>query len=140
MKKFLVTGFMIATLAFAQTAVAQDDYRFAYSITHEKGKQTLVLTVTAITAGRVLGVTLYPADVKDIAKEAFSTFFAVKKGENTLEIPIDPRYKSGTFEAALWTKTTPKSECLKTDAVCQRVGFRAGGSSSSYMWGYLYAP
>jgi len=131
---------MMIAFVFVQAAVAQDNYMFSYSITNEKGKQTLKVTTTAIEAGRVLGVTFYPTDVKDITRDAFSTFFAVKKGMDTVEIPVEPKYKSGTFEAALWTKTTPKSECLKTDLVCQRVGFRAGGYSTSYMWGYLYAP
>ncbi len=141
MKKFFITGFMIVALLYAAAAIAQkSDYTFSYSVMNEKGKQTLKITTTAIEAGRVLGVTFYPTDVKDVAKDSMSTFFAVKKGTDTLEISVDPKYKSGTFEAALWTKTTPKSECLKTDAVCQRVGFRAGGYSISYMWGYLYAP
>jgi hypothetical protein len=140
MKQFLMMGFIMGVLAFSQTVFAQDDYTFSYSVINYKGKQTLELTVTAIDAGRVLGVTFYPLEMKDVAKEAFSTFVAVKKGTNTVEIPVDPKYKGGTFEAALWTKTTQKSECLKTDAVCQRVGFRAGGYSTSYMWGYLYAP
>jgi hypothetical protein len=133
-------GFILIALVFAQAAVAQDDYTFSYSIINHKGKQILGVTVTAIEEGRVLGVTFYPTDLKDVSKDAFSTFFAVKKGTATIEVPVDPKYKNGTFEAALWTKTTPKSECLKTDAVCQRVGFRAGGYSTSYMWGYLYAP
>ncbi len=133
-------GVLLVILVLAQAAVAEDNYTFSYSITNEKGKQILKLTTTAIEAGRVLGVTFYPTDIKDVSKDAFSTFFAVKKGTDTVEIPVDARYKSGTFEAALWTKTIPKSECLKTDAVCQRVGFRAGGYSTSYMWGYLYAP
>lgn len=140
MKKFFLTGAVFLSLIFAQGTFAQDPYSFSYSIVNEKRGQILKIGVTAIEAGRVLGVTFYPTEVKDLSKDAFSTFFAVKKGTDTVEIPVDPKYKSGTFEAALWTKTTPKSECLKTDAVCQRVGFRAGGYSTSYMWGYLYAP
>ena len=140
MKQFFLTGFILIAITFAQTAAAQNDYTFGYSVANAKGKQTLKLTVTAIEAGRVLGVTFYPTDVKDISKDSMSTFFAVKKGTDTVEIPVDPKFKNGTFEAALWTKMTPKSDCLKTDAVCQKVGFRAGGYSTSYMWGYLYAP
>ncbi len=140
MKQFFVMGFILAVLIFAQSAVAQDDYTFSYSIINERGNQTLELTVTALDRGRVLGITFYPADVKDVAKDAYNTFVAVKKGTSIIEFPVDAKFKNGTFEAALWTKTTPKSECLKTDAVCQRVGFRAGGYSTSYMWGYLYAP
>ncbi len=140
MKRFFLMAVVFVTLIFVQRAIAQENYTFSYSIANEKGKQTLKITTTAIEAGRVLGVTFYPTEVKDLSKDALSTFFSVKKGTDTVEIPVDSKYKSGTFEAALWTKTIPKSECLKTDAVCQKVGFRAGGYSTSYMWGYLYAP
>jgi len=140
MKQFFLTGFILVALVFAQAAVAQDDYTFRYSVINEKGKQSLELEVTAVEGGRVLGVTLYPAEVKDVAKDSMTTLFAVKKGVDTVEIPIDSKYKGGTFEAALWTKKTPKSECLKLDLVCQKVGFGIGGYKTSYMWGYLYAP
>ena len=140
MKKVFLIGLITVALGFTQAAIAQDDYTFSYSVVNAKGKQTLKLLVTSIEAGRVLGVTFYPTDAKDLSKETISTLFAVKKGTDTVEMPVDPKYKNEPFEAALWTKTTPKSECFKTDLVCQKVGFGAGGYKTSYMWGYLYAP
>ncbi|MDI6744788.1 MAG: hypothetical protein QMD07_05360 [Thermodesulfovibrionales bacterium] len=141
-QKFILISLLLLSVCFSQDSFAMDsDYMFGYSVVKDNRKAQLEVTVTSIENDRVLGVTLYPVGVKDIAKESASYLFVIKKGTETVKIPIDTKFKNGTFEAALWTKKIPKSECQQTDILCQKFGFKAGGYSVSYTWGYLlYAP
>lgn len=140
-KKIILISLLLLSVCFSLDSFAIDsDYTFGYSVVKDNGKAQLEVVVTSIENDRVLGVTLYPLGVKDIVKESVNYLFAIKKGTETVKIPVDTKFKNGTFEAALWTKKIPKSECQQTDILCQKFGFKAGGYSVSYMWGYLYAP
>lgn len=134
--------FMISVLLFGAAAAWGKDAVFSmgYSLTQSPAG-TLLLTVTTDTAefGPWLGVSLYPPRQGKEKVVGKNMAFPVKEGKWIKEIPIDPRYRNGTFEIAIWGKRIPKEECAKDDLFCQRNGFRLE-NMYSYAWGLLAAP
>lgn len=138
-KKMAVVFLMIFLAGVAKAGDAE--YSFGYEIVkNASGNLTLKITTTVASGGLWLGVTAYPPNLKNAAKEASNQVFPVKQGRGIAEIDIDPKFVNGTFEAAVWTKKVSKDDCQQTDELCQRLGYRLSGVMLSYVWGYLTAP
>ncbi len=134
-------GLVIAViLLLGGTASAQEDGYSGYQITNDPsgGLRLKIMTYKNAT-GMWLGVTLYPPGFKNAGKESVNQIYPIKQGRGTTEIVVEPAFKNGTFEAAIWSKQLTKEECLKTDEICQKLGYKMTGMSS-YIWGHLYAP
>ena len=128
--------FLSAPLVAANEAV----FSLGYSLT-KSPSGALVLTVTTETAdfGPWLGVSLYPPQKSGEKADGRHLAFPIKQGKWIKEIPVEPQYKNGTFEIAIWGKRIPKEKCAEDDAFCQEHGFRLEGMYS-YAWGYLSTP
>jgi len=100
---------------------------------------SLKITSTASAEGMCLGVTIYPPSSATGAKEGVSQVVPLKKGLNYTDIAIPERFKTGTFEAAMWRKKLTKQEIPASDAAAQRIGYKLTGMAS-YLWGYLSEP
>lgn len=141
MLKKIVYLLTVAVLLFAGGASAEENnYAFGYSVVKDaSGTVKLKLTTHIEASGMWLGVTQYPPQVKDAAKESVSTVYPIKQGRGITEIIVEPKFKNGTFEAAVWTRKLSQKECHSTDEFCKKHGYSMTGKVS-YVWGHLVAP
>jgi len=131
---------LAAVCAVPRAGAQESSYSFGFGIVKApNGSLVLKVNTNMAASGMWLGVTIYPPKSKTPAANAESQIFPVKSGNGIIEIPVAPHLKDGTFEAALYAKKLTKAECLATDEVCQKAGFKLV-SSMSYLWGYLTAP
>ena len=98
----------------------------------------VILTIVAETpsSGMWLGITFYPPNVKNTAKEGVVKLLPLKRGHGIYEVTLEPRLVNGSFEAAVWTKKIPADECTATETICKTLGYKLNGMRS-YIWGYL---
>lgn len=136
MKMFSAISTIFLVLVLSVSSFAQNrSYSLGYEIAKESSGLKLRITSNAIVSGLWLGVTFYTPD----AAETESLLYPVKSGKSLTEIPINPKFVNGTFEAAVWAKKLTKDECLKTDDFCQKNGYRLTGMTA-YMWRYIISP
>lgn len=133
--------FIVAILVIAGIAAAEENnFFFGYDVVRDaSGTVRLKITTHVVATGMWLGVTLYPPQVKNPAMEAVSQLFPIKQGRGITEIVIEPNLKNGTFESAVWKKKLSRNECLPTDELCKRLGYKVT-HMVSYLWGHLEAP
>lgn len=133
--------FMICVLiiaACASVVPAKDNTTiFGYEIISDTyGSSRLKITTEIPSYGWWLGVTFYPPDVKDAARESKSQIYPLKVGRSTTDLVIDLQLRNGTFEAAVWGQKLSSQECTSTDTACQKLGYKLIGMKA-YIWGYL---
>lgn len=133
----LICIFAVGAVVWAQNGNKGGDQSFGYELVKDSSGDVKV-KITSFTPGKGmwLGVTVYPPNVKNVAKEAKTYVFPLKKGNGIQEITLDPAFLNGTFEAAIWNKKLSKSECPAGDFACQQTGYRLLGMKT-YVWGYL---
>lgn len=134
---FILTGILFVSLdLFAQA----DKVGFSYEIT-KNGASGLTLILKSNVSGENMwmGLSLYPANVKNTLEEGQHFAFPLKKGLYVREIHVEPELVNGTFEAALWTRRISKEDCPREDVACQKLGYKLEGMTA-YIWAYLVTP
>ncbi len=132
MTRKIVTGVLFFGLLMVSMAQAEE---FGYENTRNgSGPARLKITTNMPTDGLWLGVTLYaPAGKPDMPS---NKTIPLGPGGKVVEVVVDPPFVNGTFEAAIWGKKLSKNECLATDEMCKKNGFRLT-NMVSYIWGRL---
>jgi hypothetical protein len=130
---------LFCILAAGSQAKAQGN-ALGYQVSADSsGHMTLKITVDAPAPGMWLGVTFYPPNVQNPAKDGVNRLFALKNGRGIFDVPVEPRFKNGSFEAAVWSRKLTGAECPDSDAVCRTAGYKLTGMRA-YAWGYLTGP
>ncbi len=128
---------LIVALAGAVMAKANSNSAFGYEVLPDgAGALRLKITSEAATGDMWLGITFYPPKVKNPAVENVNMVVPVEQGRATTEIPVEARFKNGTFEAAVWGRKLSQKECAADDAACRRNGYKLA-EMQAYVWGYL---
>ncbi|MBI5326793.1 MAG: hypothetical protein HZB80_00615 [Deltaproteobacteria bacterium] len=127
---------LFALILIKGAAFAEDrSYSLGYEIAKDFSGLKLRISSNAIAPGLWLGITFYTPN----ATETETQVYPIKSGKSLTEIPVNPKFINGTFEAAVWTKKLSKDECLKTDDLCQKNGYRLTGMTA-YIWRYIVNP
>ena len=136
MKKKISTIVIAIVAILAGVVYAKNGNALGYQVVSENDEVVLKVTVDTPAPGMWLGVTLYPPNVKNTAKEGKVKLLPLKKGRAIYEVAIEPGFRFGSFEAAVWTKKTPAEECTAAETYCKSIGYKLTGMRS-YIWGYL---
>lgn len=135
-KKFVAISLALLAISAGVVLAKESSNSMGYQVFRDStGSIKLKITTDAVADGMLLGITLYPSNVK----VGTSQVLPLKRGQSTQEISVAPSFKDGTFEAAVWTKKLSKEECEPSDEACRKNGYRLTGMNS-YMWGYLLTP
>jgi len=134
-----VLSFMLLSILYTGAALSQGN-SLGYEVLKEpSGGVKLKISTDAAAAGMWLGVTAYVPNAKNGSGNGQSQVLPLKQGKGTYEMVYEPRFKNGTFEAAIWTKKLSQSECGQGDEACRKLGYKMTGMVS-YVWGYLSNP
>ncbi len=135
-KKFVAISLVLLVISAGVVLAKESSNSMGYQVFRDSTSSIkLKITTDAAADGMLLGITLYPPNVK----EGSSQLLPLKRGTNTQEISVAPSFKDGTFEVAVWTKKLSKQECEQSDEACRKIGYKLIGMNS-YMWGYLITP
>ncbi|HLD99464.1 MAG TPA: hypothetical protein VJB59_04355 [Bdellovibrionota bacterium] len=123
---------------------SKNETSVGYRIKGETGGAVTLISTTQIpVAGLWLGVTLYspsiqgtPGGVAMDPANSVVLVYPLKAGRAITEISVEPRFKNGTFEMAVWGRRIPKTGCAIDDEACHKLGYRLT-EMKSYSWGYL---
>jgi hypothetical protein len=139
MKKIVLTItclLLLAAPAMARESVVSLGYSLAAT---PSGALVLTVSTDTVDFGPWLGVSLYPPGQEGNNQAARHLAFPVKQGRWIKEIGVEPHYRNGTFEIAIWGQRIPRERCAEDDLFCQEQGFRLEGMYS-YVWGFLSVP
>lgn len=131
----IIAAILVVTLAGEVYAKSSNSLGYQV-VSGSSDEMNLEITADIPSSGMFLGVTFYPPNVKNTAKEGVVKIFSLKKGRSVQDITIEPRMKNGSFEAAVWTKKISANECLSTDSYCKSLGYKLI-EMRAYIWGYL---
>ncbi|MBI3795283.1 MAG: hypothetical protein HY280_11245 [Nitrospinae bacterium] len=135
MKKLLFAVLAMSLFVILPRASsAEQGYYMGYDVGKSSKGLSLKLSTNMPVGGMWVGVTVYSPKGKNLP--VINQMFPLKQGNGTIEVDVDPTYKDGTFEAAIYAKKLSREECLATDEACQKAGYRLA-YSTSYTWGYL---
>ncbi len=71
-----------------------------------------------------LGVSLYPAKFTDALKEGEHFQIEINEQRTSRAVKVGPRFRGGSFEAALWGKKVMKADCTIPSCYwCAKNGF-----------------
>ncbi len=133
MTKKIAMGVLFFGLLMVNRAQAEG-FGYEHSPKGVAGPARLKITTDLPTSGLWLGVTFYaPAGKLDMP---LNKTIPLESGKKVVEVVVDPPFANGTFEAAIWGKKLSKDECLATDELCRKNGFRLI-NMISYLWGKL---
>lgn len=134
-----VLSFMLLSMVFTGAALAQGN-SLGYEVLKDgSGGVKLRISTDTAAAGMWLGITVYVPNAKNGASDGQSQVLPLKQGKGIYEMVYEPRFKNGTFEAAIWTKKLSQNDCGQGDEVCRKLGYKMTGMIS-YAWGYLSSP
>lgn len=130
---YLIFGILL----LAGTAQAAPGPSLGYELIADKsGGMLLKGTARTASAGMWLGVTVYPSGHPETPVHLA---YPLKNGYSVTIVEIAQNWVRGSFEMALWKERISKQQCDKSDAFCQKTGYRLYGMKS-YIWGELVGP
>ncbi|MBI5367124.1 MAG: hypothetical protein HZA54_08815 [Planctomycetes bacterium] len=98
--------------------------RFACEAVRETGGDRFVVSGEAPSAGAWLGRSLYPKNVKDLAKEGKHETVARPGGKLDQSVALGAEWAGGTYEVALWGRRVEAKNCpVASCGYCAAQGF-----------------
>lgn len=128
-------GLMIAmTVAFA----AESLFKTATLVQDAADGKAKSLELTgSIASPLYLGVSMYPATYTSALEEGEHQIVELKKGSFSQNFTVKSRMNGGTWEAAIWSKKVPASQCTISDCYfCKHFGYHLDGQVT-YLTGTL---